>query len=171
MVRFRWKSIEVEEAIHSLRRRHKRKAIEAWQYLEEHAPDVDITTWEQLETHAKNHPSQSAYMLYIMMHKRFLQRYHNDLSKFKRTLPRRFVERVGLETALWPHLYPRIGMCESYVRSQDQRRIARTLEERQRKRREENLYSSDDDGAASGSGKSDTDDSDAEKNDGHLNAR
>ena len=36
-----------------------------------------------------------------------------------------FVEEVGLECALWPHLYWRTDMCESHERSTDCRRVER----------------------------------------------
>ena len=36
-----------------------------------------------------------------------------------------FMETVGLECAVWPHLYWCTEMCETYVRSQDLRRLAR----------------------------------------------
>lgn len=34
-------------------------------------------------------------------------------------MPANFLETVGLECAIWPHLYWRRDMCETYVRSQD----------------------------------------------------
>eukprot|EP00971_Amphidinium_carterae_P206542 4098266-Amphidinium_carterae.1 len=35
------------------------------------------------------------------------------------------MEHVGLENAVWPHLYWNVQMCESFIRSQDKRRLDR----------------------------------------------
>jgi hypothetical protein len=47
----------------------------------------------------------------------------------------RFFETVGIETALFPHLYPKVGMCETYVRRQDERRQVRDREQRRQRAR------------------------------------
>ena len=36
-----------------------------------------------------------------------------------------FMESVGIECAAWPHLYWKISMCETYIRSQDKRLLQR----------------------------------------------
>eukprot|EP00971_Amphidinium_carterae_P066302 1313093-Amphidinium_carterae.1 len=36
------------------------------------------------------------------------------------------MEHVGLENAVWPHLYWNMEMCESFIRSQDKRRLDRS---------------------------------------------
>ena len=48
-----------------------------------------------------------------------------DLEEHIRWLPLRFMETVGLECAIWPHLYWDTKMTETFVRSQDARRQAR----------------------------------------------
>ncbi|CAE7601714.1 unnamed protein product [Symbiodinium sp. CCMP2592] len=40
-------------------------------------------------------------------------------------MPVNFIETAGLECALWPHLYWTVAMTETYVRSQDARRLKR----------------------------------------------
>ena len=40
--------------------------------------------------------------------------------------PVRFMETVGIECALWPHLYWKTEMTETWHRSQDKRRLERT---------------------------------------------
>ncbi|CAE7403322.1 unnamed protein product, partial [Symbiodinium sp. CCMP2456] len=46
-------------------------------------------------------------------------------------LPSNFIETVGIECALWPHLYWCVDMTETYVRSQDARRLQRRRREQQ----------------------------------------
>ena len=71
----------------------------------------------------------SAYQQFVELHCKFLRRNAEILSgsadDFRLQLPRRCLEEVGLECAVWPHLYPRTKMCETYVRSQDARRKER----------------------------------------------
>ena len=64
-------------------------------------------------------------MAVVKSHERFLRQSAADLSPNARRLPIRFLELIGLECALWPHLYPRVEMCETFVRRQDARRLAR----------------------------------------------
>ena len=46
-------------------------------------------------------------------------------------LPTTFIETIGIECALWPHLYWCVDMTETYVRSQDARRLQRRRRERE----------------------------------------
>ena len=59
----------------------------------------------------------------------------------------RCLEEVGLECAVWPHLYPRTNMCETHVRASDSRRLAR----KGRGRRQDDEDSSTDDSSTSSS--------------------
>eukprot|EP00959_Pyramimonas_sp_CCMP1952_P397702 8333397-Pyramimonas_sp.AAC.1 len=61
-------------------------------------------------------------MAIVRMHLSFLRRNHSDLSQQKRRLAVRVVEQLGIETAVWPRLCPRVFMCETYVRLMDERR-------------------------------------------------
>ena len=36
-----------------------------------------------------------------------------------------FMETVGIECAVWPHLYWKTSICKIYIRSQDMRRLQR----------------------------------------------
>ena len=70
----------------------------------------------------------SSYKDFVAWHNQFLQRYGADLAgpeDRKLQLPRRVLEEEGIECAVWPHLYPRTKMCETYVRKQDARRLER----------------------------------------------
>ena len=66
----------------------------------------------------------SAYRMFVEEHEAFLKK-HRGATERKRKRPNRFLERVGLECALWPHLYWTTKMCESYERASDSRRVAR----------------------------------------------
>ena len=63
------------------------------------------------------------------MHKRYLRQNRDKLTgdPYDRALqlPRRALEEVGLECAVWPHLYPYTEMCETHIRQADIRRRAR----------------------------------------------
>ena len=70
----------------------------------------------------------SSYKDFVAWHNKFLRRYGTDLARpgdRKLQLPRRVLEEEGIECAVWPHLYPRTKMCETYVRKQDVRRLER----------------------------------------------
>jgi hypothetical protein len=71
----------------------------------------------------------TSYCRFVEMHQLFLQRHADALAADQNArilqLPRRCIEEVGVECALWPQLYPRTDMCETYIRSQDIRRKAR----------------------------------------------
>ena len=70
---------------------------------------------------------ESSYKKFVDFHNRFLHRNAADIAKDARKLrlPRRVLEEEGIECAVWPHLYPRTNMCETYVRKQDARRLER----------------------------------------------
>ena len=57
-------------------------------------------------------------------------------------LPRRVLEASGIECAVWPHLYPRTDMCETYIRSSDVRRQARHARAKKGKAEGDNISSS-----------------------------
>ena len=59
------------------------------------------------------------------MHWEFLGNHGYHADKKVRRLPVNFMERVGLECCLWPHLYWTTAMTETYARSQDERRLQR----------------------------------------------
>ena len=112
MTRFWWKPICVEDQIKEL-----------WENnLREHAEPAGLA-FDYLM-----HSQDSSYKRFINLHSRFLAKNQDlltgDAKKDWRVLqlPRACIEEVGIECALWPHLYPRTNMCETHVRSLDFRR-------------------------------------------------
>ena len=155
MIRFRWKPKAVDEAISDLSEKHFGIAMEAWDYLMSQGGDVRFRGIEDMQKYYMKHPKLSAYKAFASMHNLFLARNRADLTKEKARLPARFIETLGLETAVWPHLYPTVKMCETYVRRQDGRRLLRDPANR-RQQREKQGEDSDD---------SDSDDDDDEDDD------
>ena len=66
---------------------------------------------------------ESAYSTFYEEHLRFLRRQakqddeEKDSASYK--LPLRSIERVGVETAIWPHLYWTTAMCETAIRQEN----------------------------------------------------
>ena len=107
MIRFWWRPESVENQIDKLVSSAERKAARnALRYL--------LASEE------------SSYKKFHAMHMKVLRRnpdlWENDM---KLQLPRRCLEEVGLECAVWPHLYPRTHMCETHIRISDTRRQQR----------------------------------------------
>ena len=73
--------------------------------------------------------TDSSYAVFVQMHERFLRRNRASLTGEagdpRLRLPRRALEEEGLECAVWPHLYPKTAMCETYIRKADSRRRER----------------------------------------------
>ena len=73
--------------------------------------------------------TDSSYAVFVQIHERFLRRNRASLTGEADDpllrLPRRALEEEGLECAVWPHLYPRTAMCETYIRKADSRRRER----------------------------------------------
>jgi hypothetical protein len=73
----------------------------------------------------------SSYRRFYDVHRRFLAKYKEQLTgeidKDWRVLqlPRACIEEVGIECALWPHLYPRTAMCETHVRASHHTRVGK----------------------------------------------
>ena len=106
MIRFRWRKHSILEAIKMLRRSKRAATRQAYYFL--------------------MNKEDSSYARFVRLHKAILRRGGDEgPSDQALKLPVRFMEEVGLECALWPHLYYRTTMCESYVRSQDVRRVLR----------------------------------------------
>jgi hypothetical protein len=109
---------------------------------------------------------ESSYKKFVDMHEQFLTKHQNVLTglsdDMQLQLPRRCIEEVGLECAVWPHLYSRTNMCETHVRFSDTRRKVR----RTRKQNAKNRDSSDSDSDTSSSEDSSSSDND---DGGHLN--
>ena len=110
MIRFWWRPQTVEAQLASLEDDQDRAAAQAaYHYLMNSA--------------------DSSYSQFVQMHERFLRRHRTSLTgeadDWLLRRPRRALEEVGLECAVWPHLYPRTGMCETYIRQADVRRKER----------------------------------------------
>ena len=113
MMQFSFKQISVEEDLARLPKRERRRGEKALLYL--------------LRSN-----SPSAYARFWQLHHRFLhgrdraiQRGETWIGAPVKRMPANFIETVGLECALWPHLYWSLDMTETYVRSQDARRLRR----------------------------------------------
>ena len=112
-VRFSWRATSVEERLAELDREQDwEKGKAAFDWLRS-APE-------------------SAYNDFLKAHETFLRRRtaqiasgEVDIDEPVRWLPLRFMETVGLECAMWPHLYWKTEMTETWARSQDIRRQAR----------------------------------------------
>ena len=108
MIRFAFKTHSVEQQIANLpSRKERRRARRAFRWL------------MQQDT--------SAYRDFVDLHRAFLQRRDTEATSeaaMPRTarLPVSFLETVGLECAVWPDLYWRTNMTETFARSQDVRR-------------------------------------------------
>ena len=76
---------------------------------------------------------ESSYRKFYDMHNTFLVNRQHGIDKGQvdehapcPKLPANFMETVGIECAIWPSLYWETEMCETYVRSQDKRRLAKS---------------------------------------------
>jgi len=73
----------------------------------------------------------SSYRRFYDLHRRFLAKYQDHLTGEIANdwrvlqLPRACIEEVGIECALWPHLYPRTTMCETHVRASHHTRVGK----------------------------------------------
>ena len=112
-VRFSWHWQSVEERLAELEsERHWEKGKAAFEWLRSAA--------------------QSSYKHFLQGHRAFLKQREArvasgdaDINEPIKWLPLRFMETAGLECAVWPHLYWKTEMTETWVRSQDVRRQAR----------------------------------------------
>ena len=153
MIRFWWRPILVKDQLDMLEDAgHRAQAKEAYAYL--------------------MRCSESAYGRFVGMQQRFLRRHREQLTGDPRDralqLPRRALEEVGLECAVWPHLYPCTQMCETFIRQADVRRQAR-----RRKApiaEEANQSSQEEDAAETGPSDQEEEDADLQEEEGHLSA-
>ena len=110
MIRFWWRPMSVEQQVDWLEDAgHKARAKEAYHFLVGNVA--------------------GSYGRFVHMHKRYLRQNRDKLTgdPYDRALqlPRRALEEVGLECAVWPHLYSCTEMCETHIRQADIRRRAR----------------------------------------------
>eukprot|EP00973_Karenia_brevis_P079611 11045214-Karenia_brevis.AAC.2 len=113
MIRFRWHSRSVEDRLVDLKGNDWRAGRKAFRHLMQ---STESSYRKFKDTHD------------VVLHNRDAQanaRYE-DPEQSMPMLPMRFIETVGLECCIWPHLYWRTDMCETYVRSMDSRRLARS---------------------------------------------
>ncbi|OLQ05723.1 hypothetical protein AK812_SmicGene11056 [Symbiodinium microadriaticum] len=111
-VRFSWKPTSVEERLSALPRAAWRsgRAAYTWLIAAETCPYREF-----LRSHTE----------FLRHRQRLLDHGDVDAAAPVPWLPLRFMETIGLESAIWPHLYWDRTMCETYVRSMDARRLAR----------------------------------------------
>ena len=125
MTRLRWRPQSVQDQVASLRGEDRRLAREAWRFLRSRPLPTPLSTWKEHTQFFRLHPSYSAYLSFVAQHNLFLAQAGPQPDKSARRLPVRFLETLELETALWPHLYPAVALCETFVRLEDGRRVAR----------------------------------------------
>ena len=125
MTRLRWRPQSVRKQLATLRGEDLRVAQQAWRFLHSRPLPSMPETWAEHTRLFRLHPGYSAYLSFVAQHDRFLDMAGPRLDKTARRLPVRFLETLGLETALWPHLYPAVALCETFVRLEDGRRLAR----------------------------------------------
>ena len=112
-IRFSWKSLSVEERLAELGTEQEwEKGKAAFEWLRS--------------------ADDSSYKHFLKGHCAFLKQRAAlvaggdvDPGEPVKWLPLRFMETVGLECAIWPHLYWKTDMTETWARSQDVRRQAR----------------------------------------------
>ena len=97
----------------------RKKARQAHNFLMQQ----DIWLWEGNVKYLNE--ELSAYRKFVEERNTFMES-NPEASERKRKRPNRFLEQVGLECALWPHLFWSVKMCETYERASDSRRLART---------------------------------------------
>lgn len=124
MFRVSLKTVPVEEALQGLPKKQRRKGQKALAYL--------------LQS------KESSYSGFARLHRSFLAKRGRAIERGEtwegapvKRMPANFLETVGLECAVWPHLYWRTDMCETYVRSQDKRRLQRLRKQRPRNQRDQ----------------------------------
>ena len=117
MMRFSFKTTAVENSIAKLPRKQRERAEKALEYL-------------------LRDDSGSYYGRFWQLHHKSLRKRENAIRRGEiwagtpaKRLPTTFIETIGIECALWPHLYWCVDMTETYVRSQDARRLQRRRRE------------------------------------------
>ena len=119
MIRFSFKTTAVENNIAKLPRKQRERAEKALEYL-------------------LRDDSGSYYGRFWQLHHKSLRKRENAIRRGEiwggtpaKRLPTTFIETIGIECALWPHLYWCVDMTETYVRSQDARRLQRRRREKE----------------------------------------
>ena len=104
MIQFLWSAASIEDKIKVLpKKRQRKRARKAFRHLM--ADD------------------RSMYSTFVEKHRAFLEK-HQEPTDRQRRRPLRFIEELGLECALWPHLYYDTNLCETMTRLTDERRQA-----------------------------------------------
>ncbi|CAK0799172.1 unnamed protein product [Prorocentrum cordatum] len=128
MIRFSWSEKSPKKKLRKLPHADKEKAKAAYKHL--------------LEC------EESSYRDFHKEREDFFNGKRDKPDERQRLRPLHFIEKDGLECAIWPHLYWATKMCESHERYTDQRRAER----RARKNRRGAAADSDDDSDSSGHG-------------------
>eukprot|EP00971_Amphidinium_carterae_P214670 4260032-Amphidinium_carterae.1 len=82
--------------------------------------------WEKAKAARKylRSDAESSYREFDDEHKHWLAE-HEDPTERQRRRRLQFIERVGLECALWPVMFWKTSMCLTHVRATDSRRLGR----------------------------------------------
>ena len=106
LITFLWAADSVKQRVKSLQdRAMRRKAKEAHRYLLASA--------------------ESSYRRFHDLHAAFLAKHGTGAAERQRKRPYHFLQEVGLECAVWPHLYWCTAMTETFEQWSDGRRAAR----------------------------------------------
>ena len=108
MIRFSWSAEDVEDKIDALDRPNRKAAKKAFKFLVE--------------------SDRCNYFDWMERHRKFLLA-HPGADAERRKRPLRYIEEKGIETALWPHLYWDLQLCETTARLADVRRHVRSRAE------------------------------------------
>ncbi|CAK0887260.1 unnamed protein product, partial [Prorocentrum cordatum] len=127
MIRFSWSEHAPKKKFRNVPHADREKAKAAYDYLMD--------------------SKESCYRDFKMQREKFFDGKSRKPDERQRKRPINFIEQVGLECAIWPHLYWKKKMCESYERYTDERREER----RARKKSGRGAAAEDDDDSYSGS--------------------
>eukprot|EP00972_Heterocapsa_arctica_P086170 12702162-Heterocapsa_arctica.AAC.1 len=122
MTRLVWSSTSVKQKIAELpSHKARKKARRAWKYLMSADDSSYATIYKQHTKFLAKHASPGGGTDDGGEDEEEEEEEADEISVEKRRLPLRFIETVGVECAVWPHLYWRTDMCETAVRSRDVR--------------------------------------------------
>ncbi|CAK0887026.1 unnamed protein product [Prorocentrum cordatum] len=153
MIRFSWSEHAPKKKFRNVPHADREKAKAAYDYLMD--------------------SKESCYKDFKMLRGKFFDGKSRKPDERQRRRPINFIEQVGLECAIWPHLYWTKKMCESYERYTDERR-----EERRARKKggrgaaaededDSNIESNDDDAQSASAGRDPHDRQDSDHDSEH----
>ena len=126
MTRLRWRPQSVQDQVASLRGEDRRLASEAWRFLRSRPLPTPLRTWKEHTQFFRLHPSYSAYLSFVAQHDLFLAQAGPQPDKSAPTPAGPLPGKLwGWRLLCGPHLYSAVALCETFVRLEDGRRVAR----------------------------------------------